>query len=101
MNGCFSVNGRLYSLRFTVNHICCLEEALGEKFPALLSGSVWGMRALIWCGLMEEKLSLEEAGDLLQAYLAQGGTLQALSQILADAMEDAGFFHSPARKQET
>lgn len=101
MNGSFQVKDRLYPLHFTVNHICLMEESLGQKLPALLSGSMYGVRALLWCGLMGEKVTLEEAGSLMQEYFLQGGTLETLSRLLADAMEDAGFFHLPVQKRKT
>lgn len=100
MNGSITVDGRTYALHFTVNHICRMEETMGDKLPSLLSGSVYGLRSLLWCGLMGENISLEEAGRLMERYLQDGGSLASLSQILASAMEDAGFFHSPAMKQE-
>lgn len=97
MNGTFSVNGRTYALRFTVNNICCLEEAMGKGLSALLSGSLSGIRALLWCGLMSEGVEQEEAGQLMEAYLCQGGSLKELSDLLARAMEDAGFFPCAAK----
>ena len=100
MNGSITVKGRTYPLHFTVNHICRMEETLGEALPKLMQGSLYGLRALLWCGLMGEGMELEEAGLLMESYLKEGGTLQSLSATLASAMEDAGFFPSSARKQE-
>lgn len=100
MNGSITVGGRTHSLHFTVNHICRMEEALGESLPKLMQGSIYGLRALLWCGLMGEGMEMEETGSLIQSYLQEGGSLNTLSQMLAAAMEDAGFFPSPAAKQE-
>ncbi len=95
MNGVFTLEGRAHPLHFTINHLCLMEEALDMPLQKLLSSGITGMRALLWCGLMEEKITLEEAGDMVQRYLQQGGTLHALSEILADALTDAHFFRPP------
>lgn len=97
MNGIFSVNGRTYPLHFTVNHICCLEETENKPLTELLNGSFYGIRNILWCSLMGEQISREEAGQLLQDYLDQGGSLADLSQVLAQAMGDAGFFRQPVK----
>lgn len=100
MNGCIRIDGREYPLHFTVNHICAMEETVGTGLAGLMQGGILGIRALFWCGLMDEKITLEEAGGLMQRYLETGGTVGALSAALARAMEDAGFFHIPAAKKD-
>ena len=98
MNGTVVISGKAHFLRFTVNHLCCAEEAAVQPLHALMNGSFLGIRAILWCGLMDEKITLEEAGEMLQAYLQQGGTLKQLSEILANALCDAGFFHCPVQE---
>ena len=100
MNGTVVISGKPHPLHFTVNHLCLMEEAAGQPLHALMNGSFQGIRAFLWCGLMDENITLEEAGDLLQAYLQQGGTLKKLSETLADALCDAGFFPCPAQEKE-
>lgn len=99
MNGAFTVHGCAYPLHFTVNHICLLEETAGKPLPDLLGSSVSSLRDLLWCGLMDEHISLETAGQWMQDYLSSGGSLKALSSLLAAAMEDAGFFQPPAEER--
>lgn len=98
MNGAFSVNGRTFPLHFTVNHICLLEEAAGKSLPDLLNTSVSSLRDLLWCGLMDEHISRETAGQWMQEYLSSSGSLKELSSLLAAAMEDAGFFQPPVKE---
>lgn len=98
MNGAFIVNGRAYPLHFTVNHICILEETAGKPLPELLNTSVSSLRDLLWCGLMDEQISRETAGQWIQDYLAGKGSLRELSELLASAMEDAGFFRQPGKR---
>ena len=94
MNRILSLNGRDYPLRFSINALCCLEEKTGLSLSALQSAPFSCLRGLIWCGLMEgEKgLTLDDAGDLLDAHLLSGGDLQAVSDTLAAALGDACFF---------
>ena len=98
MNGAFSVNGRTYPLHFTVNHICMLEETVGKPLPSLLNSSLSSLRDLLWCGLMDERITRETAGQWMQDYLAESGSLKELSALLASAMEDAGFFQQPGKQ---
>ena len=94
MNRILTLNGRDYPLRFSINALCCLEEKTGLSLSQLQSAQFSCIRGLIWCGLMEgEKgLTLEAAGELLDAHLKSGGDLQAVADALAAALEDACFF---------
>lgn len=98
MNGAFTVNGRTYPLHFTVNNLCILEETAGKPLPELLHSSVSSLRDLLWCGLMDERITRETAGQWMQDYLAESGSLKELSALLASAMEDAGFFQQPGKQ---
>ena len=97
MNGTVVISGKAHFLRFTVNHLCCAEEAAGQPLHALMNGSFLGIRAILWCGLMDENISRETAGRWMQDYLSSQGTLKELSSLLAAAMEDAGFFQLPVK----
>lgn len=89
------LDGREYALRFTVNALCNLEARFGSLNEALKTEFTC-LRALIWCGLMEEEhLTLEAAGALLQRHFEHGGTLESTAEAVADALNDACFFHLP------
>ncbi len=94
MNRILTLNGRDYPLRFSINALCCLEEKTGLNLSRLQSAQFSCLRGLIWCGLMESEkgLTLEAAGDLLEAHLRSGGEIQAVSDTLAQALGDACFF---------
>ena len=66
--------GREYSLRFSVNSLCCLEEKMDKGLAALLKTDLSSLRALLWCGLLEQEQHL--------------------------TLEDAGFFPHPEKKRE-
>lgn len=97
MNRKIALNGREYTLRYTVNAVCCLEEKMGAGLESLMRTQLSCLRGLLWCGLMENHpgVTLERAGEMLQAHLEQGGSLRAVADILAAALEDAGFFRQP------
>ena len=101
MNRSITLNGREYALRFSVNALCCLEEKTGLSLAQLQSAQFSCLRGLLWCGLMESEkgLTLQGAGDLLDAHLRAGGDLQAVSDALAHALEDACFFPPGTERQ--
>lgn len=92
--------GKEYSLRFTVNALCCLEEKMGCGLEKILQSPLTGMRGLLWCGMMEDepRMTLEEAGELMERHLLSGGSMDSLSQTLANGLKDAGFFPKPGKK---
>ena len=101
MNRVLTLNGRDYPLRFSINALCCLEEKTGLSLAQLQSAQFSCLRGLIWCGLMEAEkgLTLEGAGELLDAHLQSGGDLQAVADTLAAALEDACFFPKGTAKE--
>ena len=94
MNRVITLNGRDYPLRFSINALCCLEEQTGQSLSGLQSARFSCLRNLLWCGLMEAEkgMTLQAAGDLLDAHLRSGGDLQSVSDTLAQALQDACFF---------
>lgn len=86
--------GREYSLRFSVNALCCLEEKTGISLDGLQGSPMRCLRGLLWCGLMEScpQITPEDAGKMLDEHLRSGGSLAQVSSALALALEDACFF---------
>lgn len=99
MTRMIDLNGRAEALAYTVNSLCMLEEISGKPLSKVLSGDLTGMRALLWCGLIRSHpdLTLERAGEWLDAYLLSGGALETLCEKITGALEDAGFFHRAKR----
>ncbi|MBR1585722.1 MAG: hypothetical protein IJ662_09300 [Clostridia bacterium] len=98
-----TLNGVEYPLRFTVNALCCLEEKTGKSLDQLQGAQMSCLRGLLWCGLMEANpaMTLQDAGDLITRHLQSGGSLSALSDALAKALEDACFFQPPGPPART
>lgn len=95
MSRMISLAGQDFALRYTVNAICCLEEKMEKGLDMLMKTNFSSLRGLLWCGLMETGVTLEEAGNLLQNHLSSGGNLHQVSTAIVAALEDAGFFHLP------
>ena len=93
--------GREYSLRFSVNSLCCLEEKMDKGLSGLFKTDLSSLRALLWCGLQEQEqhLTLEDAGLLLEEHLKSGGSLMDVSCRIARALEVAGFFPHPEKER--
>ena len=101
MHRTLTLNGREYALRFSVNALCCLEEKTGKSLSDLQGSQLSCLRGLLWCALLETEagLTLEQAGQLLDDHLKNGGSLHAVSQALAGALEDACFFPHPGKEK--
>ena len=89
-----TILGRRRPLRFTINALCALEEKTGGSLEGMLRGGLSSVRGLLWCGLLgdEPSLTLEGAGQLLEAHLQAGGSLHEIAKALARGLEEAGFF---------
>jgi len=82
-------------LRYDINALADLEEALGVGLGAALSGERMGirtLRAMLWAGLRHEDpmLTIREAGELLNGYLERHGNLEGISQAINRALEASG-----------
>lgn len=66
---------KVYTLSFSINAMCELEEQIGEPFPKIAAGlndaagvKFSTVRALVWASLRDhhDDVSLEAAGDLVE-----------------------------------
>ena len=86
----FELDGVAYTLVYSVNAICQMEEALGTSMAKLAeglqSGSTTAGRAAFWAMLLEPHpgMTLDEAGKLMTAL----GPLRA-AELLGEAMAAA------------
>ena len=89
--------GKEYPLHFTVNALCCLEEKTGKGLSEMQSGQMSCLRGLLWCALSQQNpgMTLEDAGNMMDRHLREGGSLASLSEQLAAALEDACLFPRP------
>lgn len=87
-------------LRFDINAIADLEEATGKSLMELMDENNIGisaMRALLWAGLkhQDKLLTLQRAGELIQAFIVNGGSLATLMEKVAKAITSSGAFGTP------
>lgn len=86
-------------LRFSINAFVDLEKALKRPLGAILTGttavSIEDFRAMLWAGLRWEDpdLTLEKAGEVLEAYLAvEGNRMKPLYELTVEVLMQHGFF---------
>ena len=91
-----ALNGTEKHLRYNVNLLADLEQQMGQPLGTALSAEAIGIRtirSLLWAGLKgdEPTLSVVGAGDLMQTYLDNGGSLTDLTTKMLEALHLAGF----------
>lgn len=89
-----TLSGKNYPLHFTVNALCRLEEKTGMSLDRLQENSLSCIRGLLWCGLLQDHpdFTPEDAGEMLEKHLENGGVLKETASLLALALQDACFF---------
>jgi hypothetical protein len=83
----FSVAGRKHKFVFTTNALCAFEDVSGMSIAGIVDPSRAGvklMRQLVWAGLIHEDISMDEAGDLIDAV-----GMVKISELVGKAMEKA------------
>ena len=90
MDGAILINDKLYYIKFNINIFCEMKAAgydIQKDFNDELDFT--GIRALFYFGLKkihgDEIKSYEDAGDLLSDYIENGGDLEKLSEVIANA----------------
>lgn len=83
----FDVAGKTYTLRFSVDALCQLEDQLGMGFPAIVLSMqnpktlrLGTARAVLWAGLIEHHpdIDVKAAGELM---VAGGGMMKVMPKI--------------------
>ena len=87
------INGREIPLRYTVNAMCAMEDRAGGALQNLMDRQFSATRLLLWGGMLhaQPELPIREVGELITEYLRQGGSLEEIVEICAQALQDAGF----------
>ena len=98
------IGDTLYEIEFTVNAVCDLEELTKKSIGDVLRlPELSGIRALLWCGLIEgnPSMTFKQAGKLLDTYLSENGYetgKERLNVALAEAISQAGFLQAQGTK---
>ena len=97
----FEAGEKLYELRYSFNAMCEFERKYDVGVVDALTNhkSFYYLRGLMWTGLLaKQKLTVEQVGDIMDAYLQDGHELGDLSDLLTEALQAAGFFRTPGSK---
>jgi hypothetical protein len=98
----FEVGEKNYELVYSINVIADMEETTGRSFDSIFTGpSISALRLLIWTGLITNNtnMTLRQAGDIVQEYLAGGNSVESLTGVVTKAMSDAGFLAAQGAKR--
>lgn len=97
----FEAGGKLYELRYSFNALCEFEGKYDIGVSEALANrkSIYYLRGLLWSGMLsKQKLTVEQVGDIMDAYLQDGHELGDLLKLLTEALQAAGFFRTPGSK---
>lgn len=89
------VSGEAYTLQFTIDAVCTLEELLDkssmEIFTLLARGRIGVLRAAMWAGLQAHhpKVTLREAGELIPHIKGDQKALQLVTRAMNLAFGEA------------
>lgn len=89
IDGAIKINNKTYYLKYTLNVLCEME-ADGMDVNNLNTVSFRQLRALFYYGIKsihkDEIHTEEQAGDLISAYIEDGGSLEELGPIMSNAL---------------
>jgi hypothetical protein len=96
----FTVGDEIYTLRLDVNALAEMEDALSTDDKVVTSfqvmaraerGQISALRAVMWAGLRRHhpKITLDEAGDLIQRMGGPAGVEKTLKQATTAAMPES------------
>ena len=94
MDTYIEIGGKRYRLKYTVNAMCAVEEISGGSLDKLMDMQFSACRLLLWGALIayQPEITLTVAGELIGKCLKEGGTLEDIVNICAEALSEAGFF---------
>lgn len=94
--------GQQYTMRYTVNSLCALEDRAGRPIPDLMALQFSATRLLLWAGLTEEQpeMSLRDVGALIDEFINNGGTLELIVDLCAQGLREGGFFGPDEKEGE-
>ena len=86
-------------LKYDFNSIAEIEDKAGKTIGAIFTSGNVGfntMRLLVWGGMLASRprITLQQAGELIGEYVAEGGTLAGLDEIITNKMVESGLFEN-------
>lgn len=83
-------------LRYDLNAFADIERETGKSLQEFLgdgkSVGIDALRLLLWAGLKwsDKRMDIETAGNVLEAYIAEGSDLEELGEYIREAVEKSG-----------
>ena len=91
----FTINGKEYTgAKFNYNAYCDLSE-MGIPIDRLISDPLVGVRGYL---AISGDMSVEQAGEELEAHLLSDGDLSRISKVFSDELNNSGFFQKMVAK---
>lgn len=93
------IAGESLRMKYTINSLCAIEDRAGQPLDQLMDKQFSAARLLLWGGLIERRpeLTVCQVGEMIGAHIVEGGTLEAIVELCADGLRDAGFFGQTAQ----
>lgn len=94
-----NIDGKERKFRFDLNAVADVEDSLGKDIQQIFSEGGMGLRtirALFWAGLKqsEKGLTIARTGQILNDYLASGGTMEELTEYIDKGLRASYLFKS-------
>ena len=89
----FEFNGKQIKLELSYNATCEMEE-IGVSMTDLEKKPLATIRAFIYVALkkLNRGITVQQAGEELETYFSNGGSIEELSNAIQKAVENSGFF---------
>lgn len=92
----FTLNGKKYdAIRITFNDVCDLQDMGVDLTKITKLNALPTMRAIISLAFGKDR---ELAGQEIEQHIINGGSIEDLTEIVKDAVEDSGFFKALNKK---
>lgn len=94
-----NINDKKYTMRYTVNSLCALEDRAGMPIDRLMKRQFSATRFLLWAGLVEEQpeLTVKDVSALIGDCVAAGGCLTDIVDMCTEGLREAEFFGDEAK----
>lgn len=89
-NTIIKINNKKYMICYDINVLCQMKSEGLDIMKLNKDMDILAIRSLFYYGLIKfnnkPKLTPEKAGDLMSAFLADGGTIQDIAEIMLSAL---------------
>ncbi|NMA48670.1 MAG: hypothetical protein GX947_02695 [Tissierellia bacterium] len=101
------VDGKDYIVHYSINSLVAMEETTGKPFTALFDNEagigIQTLRTIIYYGLTSKQrdLKLGDAGDIMDALIAEGKTIVEISEMFLNELTAALGMKTVVKEEES